>query len=67
MCSELAIKTPEDVIDVALVFLLLTFFIPFCSVTVVDFEQVRLLLSRSVLLLQKTPLGGAFRTLSNIR
>ena len=45
MCSKLAIKTPEDVIDVALVFLLLTFFIPFCSVTVVDFEQVRLLLA----------------------
>ena len=50
-CSKLTIKKLEDVIDVVLVFLLLTwaYFIPFSSVSIVDFEQVNVswVMSRS--------------------
>ena len=42
ICSELIIKTPEHVNDVVLVFLLLTltYFIPFSSVSTIEFGQV---------------------------
>ena len=39
-CSKLLIKHQNDVIDVFLGFLLLTYFIPFSSVSFVKFEQV---------------------------
>ena len=40
--QSLTIKTPENVIDVVQVFLLITLkiFTPFSSVSIVDFEQV---------------------------